>query len=105
MLLDKRMAESLGVQLSVLERQAKQDQITHGRYAWNWKTRRGIAPAAPKGLELVIIGVTRQIHVVNGKPHFVDVKIGSYRDKPGRKYPNEVLRALRAERGVGKVRR
>jgi hypothetical protein len=102
MLLDNRMAEALGLDFYIAQRAAKDQATTNGRYAWNWRARRGIAKM-PKGLELVIIGTVQQVHVKNGKPITKPVKVGIFVDK-GKKYTGEKLRALRAERGVGKRR-
>jgi hypothetical protein len=104
MLLDNRMAEGLGIEYWLAQKRIKDQDTEQGRFAWNWRARRGIAPKPPKGLELAIVATVPHVHVINGKPHTVPIKFGTFVEN-GKKYTGAKLRELRAERGVGNPRK
>lgn len=91
------LSSAVAMHLEVMHRRQLRQQA-----AWQGSNR---VPRQNRHLEPVVVGQVPQVHVVNGKPHTVMIKMATWMNKPSVKYTGEDLRQLRAERGVGKVKR
>lgn len=82
----------------------RQQNVQHWRLA-DHRNRNGMPKRPKRGYEYQLVGMTPTVHVTNGVPKIVMSKVMTLVEKPSKKYAGEKLRALRAERGVGKVKR